>query len=71
VKKKVVIIIYARYYLKNFLPKTLYQRLLSYYREKARLLSYYRKEARLLSYCKEVRLLGHYKRQIRPPRPRS
>ena len=61
-KKKVAAIISARYYLRNFLLKTLYQRSLGYCR----------KEARLLGHCsKEARLLGHCRRQMRPPRPRS
>jgi hypothetical protein len=61
VKKKVATTIPARYYLRNFLPKTLHQRSLGHYKE-ARLLSHYRKEARLL---------GYYRRQIRSLRPRS
>jgi len=58
----VAIIISARYYLRNFLPKTLYKGSLSHYKKEVRLLSHYRKE---------VRLLGHYRRQIRSLRPRS
>ena len=62
----------AKYYLRNFLPKILYQRTLGYCREKVRLLCYCRKEIRSLGYCrKEVRPFGLCRKQMRSLGPCS
>ena len=65
-KKKVATTISARYYLRNFLPKTLYQRSLGHRRRQIGSLGHCRKEVRSLGYRrKEVRSLGHRRREAR------
>ena len=61
VKKKVAIIIFAGYHLRNFILKILYQRSLRPYRKIMRLFGYYREKVRLLRPCRnQTRSLRPY-----------